>query len=108
MVIRTGIGRKKATFTTSLPNDSTWDLELHLPMKGVFPGRRWGTWHIMVRDSHGDQREIRFNSEAASEGWNLAEKLTLPEGKVTVELSDKTDGGLVVADAIRWSPSIGK
>jgi ABC-type transport system involved in multi-copper enzyme maturation permease subunit len=108
VVIRTGIGRKKATFTTSLPNDSTWDLELHLPMKGVFPGRRWGTWHIMVRDSHGDQREIRFNSEAASEGWNLAEKLTLPEGKVTVELSDKTDGGLVVADAIRWSPSIGK
>ena len=76
-------------------------------MKGAFPGRRWGAWHIIVRDSHGDQHEIRFNSEAGSEGWNLAEKLNLPEGKVTVELSDKTDGSLVVADAIRWTPSIG-
>jgi ABC-type transport system involved in multi-copper enzyme maturation permease subunit len=106
-VINSGKGSKKALFATSLPNDGTWDLEFHLPMKAIFPGKRWGTWHVIVRDSNGDQHEVRFDSEAGNEGWNLADKLNLPKGKVTIELSDKTDGNLIVADAIRWTPSAG-
>jgi hypothetical protein len=106
-VIKPGKGSKRAIFSTSLPNDGAWDLELHMPMKNGFLNRRYGTWHITVNDSNGDQHEIEFDSKAGIQGWNMAEKLELPEGKVTVELSDRTKGQVVVADAIRWTPSKG-
>jgi hypothetical protein len=73
----------------------------------IFPGRKWGTWHLTVRDGNGDERGITFDSNAASEGWNLAENFDLPKGEVTVTLSNKTDGQFVIADAIRWSPAAG-
>ena len=76
-------------------------------MQSVFPGRKWGTWNLVIKDSNGDQHEISFYSKAAAQGWNLAESLFLPEGETSVIFSDKTDGQLVVADAIRWSPSAG-
>ena len=106
-VIKPGSENKRAIFSTSLPNDGAWDLELHMPMKNGFLNRRYGTWHITVTDSNGDQHKIEFDSQSGIEGWNMAEKLNLPEGKVTVELSNRTNGQLVVADAIRWTPSKG-
>jgi ABC-type transport system involved in multi-copper enzyme maturation permease subunit len=106
-VIKPGNGSKRAVFSTSLPNDGAWDLELHMPMKNGFLNRRYGLWHIIVNDSNGDQHKIEFDSQSGIQGWNMAEKLNLPEGKVTVELSDRTNGQLVVADAIRWTPSKG-
>jgi len=106
-IIKPGNGNKNALFSTSLPNDGAWDLELHLPVKTGFMNRQYGTWYITVNDSNGDQHKIEFDSEAAIQGWNLAEKLDLPEGKVSVVLSDRTNGQLVVADSIRWSPSDG-
>jgi ABC-type transport system involved in multi-copper enzyme maturation permease subunit len=106
-VIGKGDGSKKALFSTSLPNNGAWDLEFYLPMKGVFPGKKWGTWDVVVKDSNGDQQKVEFDSKASNEGWNMLGKLDLPEGKITVELSDKTDGNIVVADAIRWTPSAG-
>jgi hypothetical protein len=33
-------------------------------------------------------------------------QLDLSEGVASVTLSNKTDGDLVLADAIRWSPSV--
>ena len=61
----------------------------------------------MITDSNRDPHEIKFDSNAAAMGWNLAESIDLPEGETTVTLSNKTDGQFVVADAIRWSPSAG-
>ncbi len=107
-LIRGGDGNKKALFTAELPESGSWDLELYLPMKGVFPGKKWGTWHLKVTDSNGDNYKVDFDSKAGNEGWNLLDKLNLPEGRVTVELSNETDGNIVVADAIQWTPSAGK
>jgi hypothetical protein len=106
-VIKPDEGSKKVKFSANLPNDGAWDLETYLPGEGVFPGRKWGTWHIVVSDSNGDENKIEFDSDAGIEGWNMVEKLDLPKGKVTVEVSDKTDGDFVIADAIRWTPSAG-
>ena len=106
-VIKPGKGSKRAIFSTSLPNDGAWDLELHMPMKTGYLNRQFGTWHITVNDSDGNQHKIEFDSKAGIEGWNMAEKLDLPAGKVTVELSDRTSGQVVVADAIHWTPSKG-
>ncbi len=104
-LIRPGEGNKKALFSSSIPNSGAWDLEFYLPMKSSFPGKSWGTFYFNVKDSNGDQYNLKFDSKAGNEGWNLVDKLELPRGKITVELSNKTDGDIVVADAIRWTPS---
>ena len=106
--VEAGDGEKKAVFTSTMPHAGQWDLEVFIPAKQtVFPGRKWGTWHLTIKDGNGDEREITFDSNAATEGWNLSERFALPEGEVAVTLSNKTDGKFVIADAIRWSPSAG-
>ncbi len=108
-VVRAGDGEKRAVFTAVIDQAGPWDLELHLPWKqNMMPGRKWGTYHLVVTDSYGDEHEIQFDSMAAPLGWSLAGSMDLPEGKTTLTISNKTDGQFVVADAIRWSPSAGE
>lgn len=106
-LIRAGKGEKQALFSTGLPGAGAWDLEIYLPMKSLYPGKKLGTFYIEVIDSSGDKYNLEFDSGAGNEGWNLVDKLDLPEGEITVRLSDETDGDLVVADAIRWTKSAG-
>ena len=41
----------------------------------------------------------------ASRGWNLVgDSMELPAGLVTLSISNRSDGDLVIADAIRWTP----
>ena len=104
-LIKAGKGEKKVVFTTDIPHTGQWDLELHLPYKpSTYPRREWGTWNLVVKGPNSDLHEVQFDSNAAAMGWNLAGNFDLPEGEISVTLSDKTDGQLVVADAIRWSP----
>lgn len=106
-VVNAGEGIKKAIFTSVIHKPGPWELWLHMPdKKSSFPWSKFGNWSLVVKDSAGDQHEIVFNSDAALQGWNQLETLNLPEGAVTVTISDKTDGDLVLADAIRWSPSV--
>jgi len=108
-LVQAGDGTKKAVFTAAIHKAGSWDLGLHMPNKQKsFPEAKFGTWTLVVKDSAGDPHEIEFNSDAASQGWNSVETLELHEGAVSVTVSDKTDGGLVLADAVRWSPSVGK
>ena len=107
-VVGAGEGEKKAVFTTGINKAGQWDLDLFLPWKpNIMPGRKWGKYHLVITDGHGDKREINFDSNAASMGWNRAGSIYLPEGKATVTISNKTDGQFVVTDAIKWSPSAG-
>jgi ABC-type transport system involved in multi-copper enzyme maturation permease subunit len=108
-MVREGEGNKKAMFKTDINQAGQWGLELFFPYRpGIMPGRKWGTYHLVITDGNGDPHEIKFDSNAAAMGWNLAESIDLPEGETTVTISNKTDGQFVVADAIRWSPSAGK
>ncbi|MBN1831898.1 MAG: hypothetical protein JW896_07285 [Deltaproteobacteria bacterium] len=107
--VRAGDGEKKAVFTAEVPHAGSWDLEIHIPPKyNAFPGRRWGTWNLVITDSHGDQHETKFDSDAALQAqWNIVGNFEIPEGEISVTLSNKTNGQFVVADAIRWAPVAG-
>lgn len=106
-LIRTGKGDKKAVFTAAIPQAGYWDLELHMP-QGAFSDRLLGSWHLVIVDGNGDRHEIEFSSKSALGGWNLVDNFELPEGETQVILSNMTDGRVVVADAIRWSPTVGE
>ena len=106
-VIKAGEGKNKAIFTTTIQKAGSWDLDLYIPDKQrSFPGMKFGTWNLIIKDITGKQHNMEFNSGAALPGWNLVGQLDLSEGVASVTLSNKTDGDLVLADAIRWSPSV--
>ena len=46
--------------------------------------------------------EVMLNVEDADAGWNLLGTYYLSRGETTVELSDRSEGQLVYADAIKW------
>ena len=99
-------GNRKAVFTAPIPSAGQWDLEIHMTNKDRFGRGGWGNWEMNVM-AGSDPMPVSFDSGAGTQGWNLVGTFDLPEGEVAVELSDKTDGRVVVADAIRWLPSAG-
>ena len=46
--------------------------------------------------------DINIDIATAEEGWNLIGTFFLSSGPVKVELSNETDGKMVVADAVKW------
>jgi len=109
VAVKAGKGEKTAVFTAGIPQAGQWDLEVYMsPGRGmIYPRKKWGTWHYTITDGNGDAHRITFDSNAVSEGWNLAGNFDLPEGEVSVTLSNETDGKFVIADAIRWVPTMG-
>lgn len=101
--VRAGEGRRRAVMPVSIPARGLWELELHLPYLPTLPPQNRGTWKLAVVSANG-RDEISWDATAANIGWNLVGQFELPAGDVRVELSDETDGRLVVADAIGWSP----
>jgi hypothetical protein len=106
-VVRSGSGGQQAEMTARVPSAGAWELEIHFPDKRRFRrSREWGTWGLEIRSS-GEPHEVTFDAANADRGWNLVGAFELPAGDVTVVLGNDTDGDLVVADAIRWTPASG-
>jgi hypothetical protein len=48
--IRKGEGAKKALFSAELPQSGAWDIEIYIPMRTIFTGRKWGRWSGVIID----------------------------------------------------------
>lgn len=105
--VRAGSGSQRAVFTAELPRSGPWRLEIHMLPESA--RRRWdlATFNVEVTDGSG-RHEIPFAADAAEEGWNLLGELEMASGEVRVALSNKSDGKVVIADAIRWRPPAGR
>ncbi|MEJ2420090.1 MAG: hypothetical protein P8Y45_24885, partial [Exilibacterium sp.] len=106
-----GSGDSAAVFTAELPQAGSWKLELHLPsLKEVAPlltfgqTQRRGTWQLSIESTGLPTEVIHFDAADKAEGWAIVGEYQLPAGKIRLVFSDKTDGNIVIADAIRWSP----
>ena len=105
--IRPGKGDNRAVMTAQVPQAGNYELEFYLPYLPFIPPERRGTWQMDIVTADG-RETVNFNSGAGNTGWNQVGEYYLPAGEVRVELSDKTEGMMVVADAIAWSPVSGK
>ena len=118
MRIVAGRGEGNATFATELPATGRWRLSYHLPGATASEGRDralgirpmeddFGTYNLRI--VAGEQaRPVPFDARVAVPGWNVIGTYDLPAGPVSVEVSDATDGDVVVADAIRWQRATGQ
>lgn len=118
MRIVAGRGEGRATFSTELPATGRWRLSYHLPGAAVSEGRDqalgirpmdddFGTYNLRIIAEHNVQ-PVPFDARTAIPGWNVIGTYDLPAGPVSVEVSDATDGDVVVADAIRWQRVAGQ
>jgi hypothetical protein len=98
--IGAGDGRSRAVLPVEIPSAGLWELEIH--DAAVFTNFR-GTLQLAIVSANG-REAVSFDSTLASSGWNLVGEFRLPAGEVSVEISDQTDGRMVIADAIAWSP----
>ena len=119
---RVGGGKKStalATFAATLPTAGRWRLEYHLPrlqqVRAAFtvsgsgttidqssqPMRGQGSYDMRLA-AGGEEPALEFEAGAAEPGWNRIGDYDLPAGKALLSVSNKTDGNMVMADAIRW------
>ena len=98
-----GEGATRAVLTATLPSAGVWELELHFPFVGFLATEERGIYSLEVVSAEG-REALSFDARAGVVGWNLLGEYRLPAGEVRVELSDLTDGRMVIADAIAWSP----
>ena len=58
----------------------------------------------MTLVANGERRPVEFDSAMSTQGWNELGEFELDAGPVSLEVSNKTTGNVVFADAIRWKP----
>ena len=114
-----GQGSRSATFRAELPTPGRSRLEYHLPgphidilggsvgmsVRHVTGRRELGLYEMMLveRTDEGEKRTpIEFDGSIAEEGWNRVGDFDLTSSNVSLVVTDRTDGEVVVADAIRW------
>ena len=106
-----GDDEASAVFQARLPSAGRWQLDLFLPDRRVDMRvgqytywrffRALGTYQIDVV-SAGQSTRITFDAGRAAAGWNELERFDFGSGDVSVIVSNRTDGDVVIVDAIRW------
>ena len=91
-------GGQKALFRAELPVAGRWRLDYHLPRGSL---GQLGDFALRLRAGAIDQ-PIAFDGRAASSGWNKLGEYELPAGVATLVVGTRTNGQVVLADAIRW------
>ena len=107
-----GDGSQVAVFTADLPTSGRWRLDFYLPDPqppgwGWPPGSRsyppLGTLDMKLL-ADGKTTPLPFDGAVARTGWNKVGEFEFASTQVRLEISSQTDGGMVIADAIRWVP----
>ncbi len=106
-----GDGSTRVVATVRLPSDGRWELTFHVPLAVPpnFPGnpappahlRFLGRYDMVLRTGEGET-PIEFDGRRAAFGWNTLGAFDLPAGDVELIVSNRTQGQVVVFDAIRW------
>ncbi|MXY56275.1 MAG: hypothetical protein F4029_14045 [Gammaproteobacteria bacterium] len=107
---RSGDGSEVAAFSARLPTPGRWRLDFHVPKREAHMG--WGTTTMygtlgsfdMTLVADGKPTRVDFDGAAADTGWNKVGEFELAAPEVRLEISNRTDGEMVIADAIRWVP----
>ena len=111
-----GGGGVSARFAAQLPHAGRWRVGYHVAeiesprdrpfmetvRTSILLGAR-GTYQMKIVTADNDL-PVEFDADAARTGWNDLGEYSLPAGEVGLEVSNKTTGTVVIADAVRWRP----
>ena len=103
-----GDGSAVAIFAAELPEPGRWRLDYHVPDRHGLA--LWGPWYgalgtlAMTVVADDLEVEIAYDGTSAEVGWNKIDEFEFVSTNVRLEVSNRTDGEMVIADAIRWVP----
>lgn len=102
-----GDGKQVALFAADLPTPGRWRLDYHIPNRLAFGSTSlpsFGTLgsFSMTLVANGTESPVVFDAATAEVGWNKLGEYTLSTTEARLEISSRTDGEMVIADAIRW------
>lgn len=106
LYIQSGSGDKRAQWEINLEDSGNYTLYTYVANKFSF-GRReiydnhLGDFHYIIYHDDGEN-EIVIDWLKAEEGWNELGSYYFSSGKAKVELTNKSNGKIVVADAVKW------
>ena len=104
-----------AAFEAELPEAGRWRLDFHVPEAevpmsfGSAPARSWRVFGALgpmaMRLVLGDtETRVDFDAGAAEPGWNKLGEFEVGDSRdARLEVSTRTAGEMVVADAVRWT-----
>jgi ABC-type transport system involved in multi-copper enzyme maturation permease subunit len=104
--IRGGDGDKKVTWEVDLPSSGQYEVYAYNEKIQFRRGRGRGgdemaksTFYIISHDD--GEEEVEFDPESA-QGWNYLGTYYFSSGPNKVEMTNKSEGRIVVADAMKW------
>ena len=107
-----GDGQARAVFTAGIQVPGRYDVEYHIPSRripptpGIANSERFlfgelGAFEITVRTPN-DAVDVDFDGQGVGPGWHRLCTIDLGIGQVSVVVSNRTTGTVVVADAVRF------
>lgn len=106
--IKSGDGEKKVAWRANLTENGNYDVYFYLQrteVRSFGPGgrRENPVENLNYYVYHDDGVEhIDFRTGSGTGGWNYLGSFYFSSGETKVELSDESEGRLVVADAVKW------
>jgi hypothetical protein len=103
-----GSGDLKATFAVDMKKSGHYDIYYHVS-RITSPWRRrrrsededYGKHHFLIYHDDGvEETELDLNS--ADDGWNYLGSYYISEGEAKIELTNESEGRVVIADAVKW------
>ncbi len=111
--IKSGDGKTIVNWQANLPVDGLYDIYSYMFNKQFFWRRRgrdrggsrsnvnFRDFNYIIHHSTGSD-QVALDAQNAADGWNFLGTYYFSKGEATIDLSDKSNGQLVVADAIKW------
>ena len=111
--IRPGNDEFRATWEIEIPEQGHYEIYTYVPEREQLltywqrsrgeDSDYWGIYTYYI--DHADGNSVaKIDIAAAQTGWQLLGSFFFKAGKSTIQLSDKTNGRMVIADAIRIRP----
>lgn len=102
--IKSGEGRNFVTWSTKIKESGNYTLYTWFPQKRTFRNKNRSQIQDLNYEIHTNDgiENVRMNFEETSEGWNELGTFYFSKGKAKVVLTDKSQGLLVLADAVKW------
>ncbi|MCK5126155.1 MAG: hypothetical protein KAR42_07855 [candidate division Zixibacteria bacterium] len=103
-------GESSVAWEVDLDESGSYDVYFHYEGDKLIPQHRWrhdsssddpGSLNFTVYGEDG-QEDIRISLAMAIAGWNYIGTFQFGEGENRVELSDKKNDGIIIADAVKF------
>ncbi|NOZ60368.1 MAG: hypothetical protein GXO74_01665 [Calditrichaeota bacterium] len=106
--LKSGDGNKRAVWTAEIKKSGQYDVYYYstkIEMPWMRRGRRKNNFiqdfHFIVHHDDGEE-EVELDMSNVETGWSLLGTYYISAGKTQVELTNKSKGRVVFADAVKW------